>query len=65
MSAKYDPLEIDVEKTAFNARAKASMEEYLRSRTWVEKVESIARMKEMSQIARKSMRKAQAKVEPE
>ncbi len=41
-----DALKIDAEKTAFNARAKASMREYLKSRTWPEKIESIERMNE-------------------
>jgi hypothetical protein len=36
--------ESDAEKMAFNARAKASMQEYLRSKTWEEKVASIERM---------------------
>ncbi len=50
--------ESDAEKTAFNARAKASMQEYLRSKTWEEKVESIERMNAMSKIAREAMKKA-------
>ena len=50
--------EIDEAKTKFNARAKAEMDIYLRSKTWVEKVESIERMRERSKIARESMRKA-------
>ena len=49
------------EKMAFNLRAKASMQEYLRSRTWVEKVESIERMNEFSKKAREAMRRALAK----
>ena len=53
---------IDEEKTAFNARAKASMREYLRSKTWVEKVESIARMNAASKIARRSMAKTLAEL---
>jgi hypothetical protein len=51
-------MKIDVEKTAFNARAKASMRTFLRSKTWVEKVESIARMNKAGKIAREGMRKA-------
>jgi len=43
------------EKLAFNARAKASMREYLRSKTWEEKVESIERMNEASKMARAAM----------
>jgi hypothetical protein len=53
--------ESDAEKTAFNARAKASMQEYLRSKTWEEKVESIERMNAASMIAREAMRKAMEK----
>jgi hypothetical protein len=46
---------------AFNARAKASMHEYLRSKTWEEKVASIERMDAASKIAREAMTKAMAK----
>jgi len=49
------------QKTAFNARAKASMQEYLRSKTWEEKVESIERMNAASKMARDAMRKAMEK----
>ena len=48
----------DEEKTAFNLRAKASMREFLRSKTWEEKVESIARMNRMSKIAQAGMRES-------
>jgi hypothetical protein len=50
----------DIEKAEFNARAKASMLLYLKSRTWPEKVRSIARMNEAAKIAREAMRKARA-----
>ena len=53
-----DALKIDVEKTALNARAKASMRMYLKSRTWPEKIESIERMNEASRLAREGMQKA-------
>ena len=49
------------EKSAFNARAKASMREFLRSKTWEEKVESIERMNEASRIAKEAMRNALAR----
>ena len=49
------------DKTAFNARAKAGMREYLRSKTWVEKVESIERMNVVDKIAKEAMRKALAR----
>jgi hypothetical protein len=52
-----DALRIDKEKTAFNARAKASMRAYLKSRTWPEKIESIERMNEAARLAREAMRK--------
>jgi hypothetical protein len=42
-------------KMAFNARAKASMREFLRSKTWEEKVAAIERMNEASKMARKAM----------
>jgi hypothetical protein len=48
----------DERKTAFNARAKASMREFLRSKTWEEKVASIERMNEASKLAREAMKKA-------
>ena len=48
------------DKLAFNLRVKASMQEYLRSRTWVEKVESIERMNAFSKKAREAMRRALA-----
>ena len=44
-----------VEKAVFNARAKASMREFLRSKTWEEKVASIERMNEAEKLARKAM----------
>jgi hypothetical protein len=47
------------EKLAFNARAKASMREFLRSKTWEEKVESIERMNEAGKQARSAIRHAQ------
>jgi len=46
------------EKTAFNAQAKAEMRGYLRSKSWEEKVESIRRMNVMSRSARAAMRQA-------
>ncbi len=56
-----DALKIDTEKTAFNARAKASMRAYLKSRTWPEKIESIERMNQAARLAREGMRKAGTK----
>lgn len=52
-----DVLRIDREKTAFNARSKASMRVYLKSRTWPEKIESIERMNEAARLAREGMRR--------
>ncbi len=54
-----DALKIDEKKTQFNARAKASMREYLRSRTWPEKIRSIERMNEAGRLAREGMRRAE------
>jgi len=48
----------DEAKAAFNARAKASMREYLKSRTWPEKIRSIERMNRAAKIAREAMRRA-------
>ena len=59
-----DALKVDEEKTAFNARAKASMREYLKSRTWPEKIHSIERMNEAGRAAREAMRRAR-KIESE
>jgi hypothetical protein len=50
------------EKLAFNARAKASMREFLLNKTWEEKVESIERMNAASKIARAAMRDAMEKL---
>jgi hypothetical protein len=54
-----DVLRIDGEKTALNARSKASMRAYLKSRTWPEKIESIERMNEAARLAREGMRRTQ------
>jgi len=51
------------EKMATNLRAKASMREFLRSKSWVEKVESIERMNVAGKMAREAMRKALARNE--
>ena len=51
---------VDQAKLEFNRRAKASMLEYLKSRTWPEKVRSIERMNAEAKIAREAMRKARA-----
>lgn len=48
----------DPEKTEFNIRAKISMREFLRSKSWVEKVNSIKRMNDMSKKARAAMKQA-------
>jgi hypothetical protein len=53
-------MDIAEEKLAFNARAKASMREFLRSKSWVEKVESIERMNAASKLAKEAMKKATA-----
>ncbi len=52
-----DALRIDAEKTAINARSKAAMRAYLKSRTWPEKIESIERMNEAARLAREGMRR--------
>ena len=51
-------MDSDQEKAALNARAKAEMQKYLKSRTWPEKIRSIERMNEAGRIAREAMRKA-------
>jgi hypothetical protein len=50
----------DSEKAGFNARAKASMLIYLKSKSWPEKIRSIERMNRASRIAREAMRNARA-----
>jgi len=55
---KRATMAIDEEKMAFNARAKASMQAYLRSKSWEEKVESIERMNAASKMAKEAMKKA-------
>ncbi len=45
------------QKQDFNARAKASMRELLRSKSWAEKVESIERLNVASRTAKEAMRK--------
>jgi hypothetical protein len=52
-----DALKIDPDKTALNARAKAAMRVYLKSRTWPEKIASVERMNEAARLAREGMRK--------
>jgi len=54
-------MDISEEKTAFNARAKASMRQFLRSKSWVEKVQSIERMNLAGKLARESMKQATKK----
>lgn len=49
------------EKMAINMSAKASMQEFLRSKSWVEKVESIERMNAAGKMAREAMRDARAR----
>jgi hypothetical protein len=51
----------DQQKAALNARAKAAMQTYLKSRTWPEKIRSIERMNEAGKIAREAMRKARGR----
>lgn len=51
---------IDQQKAEFNARAKASMREYLASRTWPEKIRSIERMNRAMKTAQKAMKRALA-----
>jgi hypothetical protein len=51
-------MDVSSEKMAVNLRAKASMREFLRSKSWVEKVESIERMNAAGKTAREAMRKA-------
>lgn len=54
-------MKLDEAKTAFNAKAKASMQVYLKSRTWPEKIRSIERMNAAGRIAREAMKKAREK----
>lgn len=51
---------VEQEKAAFNARAKASMQFFLRSKTWPEKIRSIERMNRMGRVAREAMKRTRA-----
>jgi hypothetical protein len=53
-------VKIDVEKTEFNRQAKASMRNFLRSKSWVEKVRAIEQMNEASRKAKEAMRRTDA-----
>jgi hypothetical protein len=53
-------MSVDEEKAAFNARAKASMQQFLRSKTWPEKIRSIERMNRVGSAAREAMKRARA-----
>jgi hypothetical protein len=55
-------MNLSEQKAAFNARAKASMREFLRSKSWVEKVQSIERMNIADKLAKKSMKRATEKL---
>ena len=48
----------DPEKLALLLHAKARLRESLRSQSWVEKVQAIERMNEMSRLAKESMQRA-------
>ncbi len=52
---------LDAHRTVFNARAKLSMRNYLRSKSWEEKVRSIERMNAADKLAKEAMRQAMAK----
>jgi hypothetical protein len=52
---------IDEEKLAFNARAKASMLQFLKSKSWPEKIKSIERMNAAAKKAREAMKKVRLK----
>ena len=53
-------MQIDKEKTAFNARVKREMDLVLRAKSWEEKVASIKRMNAADQSAKRAMREALA-----
>jgi shikimate kinase len=55
-----ESMKIDEEKAAFNARAKASMLIFLKSKSWPEKIRSIERMKAVAKTARQAMKQARA-----
>ena len=56
-----DLMKIDEEKAAFNARAKASMLLFLKSKSWPEKIRSIERMNAAAKTAREAMKRARAR----
>ncbi len=53
------------EKAELDAQSETQMREYLRSRTWEEKVEAIRRMNEFGKIARAAMKEATDRARPE
>lgn len=54
-------MNVDEAKLLFNAQAKISMLQFLRSKSWPEKIRSIERMNEAARIARKAMARARGK----
>ena len=55
-----ESMKINEEKLAFNARAKASMLRFLKSKSWPEKIQSIERMNAAAKTAREAMKRARA-----
>lgn len=52
---------LEQEKADFNARAKASMLQFLRAKSWPEKIRSIERMNRAGKTARQAMQTARAR----
>ena len=51
-------MSVDREKTILNTRAKAGLRADLKAKTWVQKVDSMARMNKTGKQARLAMRRA-------
>jgi hypothetical protein len=51
-------MNVDRDKMALNAMAKAALRAELKAKTWVQKVDSIARMNKAGKQAKEAMRRA-------
>lgn len=58
MTRNENAVNLDEEKSLFNARAKVSMLQFLRSKSWPEKIRPIERMNEAAPALRKARRRA-------
>jgi len=50
-------MKVDPAKTALNAEAKAALRADLKAKSWVQKVDAMARLNKATQLAREAMRR--------